>query len=212
MANVTLTAAECRRKELPGVCVQCGADADGGATHTFWSYPTWSLLMVFHSIVRTALHAFDSTHSMTVRLPVCNRHRNLWKNRTRCVWISAAACLAVFPTGLGIGELTGAGADFMMYLCIGTLFLPFAWLAVVIGFHVTVVKATKITRDDISLTQVHRDFADALNAMREGAKEANRPEEWVWDENGPRKLNFVWDEDGPRRQRTSNETGPRGDE
>ena len=97
-------------------------------------------------------------------------------------------------------------------MCFGSLFAIVAWLAVMVFFQVTVIKAIRMTGGEITLTQVHRGFKEALEEKRELDAEAARPEEWVIDENGPRKLDWAWDENGPRRQRKLNDDGPRADD
>ncbi|WP_020471259.1 hypothetical protein [Zavarzinella formosa] len=203
MANVTLTARECRKKLLPSVCMRCGKPAVTTVEKTFLYYPSWLFFLSFWSVWGALVDAVTLSGAMTLDAPVCRRHRTHWATRTRVVAISTMTFVFLF-----VGVIWYLAApqvkhdpDSSVDLCTGTLFASVAWFGLVLFFHITVIKAIRITPDLITLTQVHRDFVNALEEKRGVAADDKIPEEWIWDENGPRRVEWVWDESGPRRRR-----------
>ncbi len=212
MANVTLTDDECREQRLPAVCLRCGEPATTWVERTFVYYPGWAALFALYSVIGAAVEVWRRSGARTFTVPVCRRHRMHWANRTRWVVISTVAFVVVFGGSILYMSTIGKHDAGVEYLCFGSLFAIVAWLAVMVFFQVTVIKAIRMTGGEITLTQVHRGFKEALEEKRELDAEAARPEEWVIDENGPRKLDWAWDENGPRRQRKLNDDGPRADD
>jgi DNA-directed RNA polymerase subunit RPC12/RpoP len=143
---------------LPHVCVRCGHPSDTYVEKNFLWWPAWANLL-------TPFAPMFMTQRMTVKLPVCNRHRNPWL----AMQFFAAAMLFYFfvvPIGAIFIMMMSAreGAD--NRLAIDILIGWLVGLPIVLGLVLLMRRRTilpqQITRDQITLWGVCRNFADRV--------------------------------------------------
>ena len=82
MATVTLDRDECDEGFLPPVCIRCGEAATSVRNqHYQWVPPAIHLTMIF--CVPYLILLLVMRKKMTVALPVCDRHRWIWRGNSR---------------------------------------------------------------------------------------------------------------------------------
>jgi hypothetical protein len=144
---------------LPHVCVRCGHPSDGYVEKKFAWWPTWAYFL-------SPIIAMFMTQRMSVKLPVCNRHRNPWLASQ----LFAGGMLVYLIVGPIVAILLSATAEQQLgrgnSVSIGLLTGWFAGLLVCLGLLILVRRRTilprRITADEITLWGVCRNFADRV--------------------------------------------------
>jgi hypothetical protein len=130
---------------LPHVCVRCGHPSDGYVEKKF----AWLMM-----------------RRMSVKLPVCNRHRNPWLTSQlfaagMLVYLIAGPLVAIYLSATAEQQVGGGNS-----LSIGLLTGWLVGLLVCVGLLVLVRRRTilprRITADEITLWGVCRNFADRV--------------------------------------------------
>lgn len=180
MARLRLNRFEVRKGQLPLVCMFCGERPAAEKRVTFSWHPRWIAFLLLLVVVPPLMVGLVPlviamallTKRMTVHLPVCDEHRDHWRNRRlviRCGWLLVAAVgigvmvfLIVASENRRIVEDAVAGS-----LCVGTLLLAAAWLIFAIVFGRGSLAASEITDRTITLVGVHPAFIEALKQQDE---------------------------------------------
>ena len=149
--------------ELPELCMQCGAPATLHRSKTFSWFPPWLwILFFFCGLLPFVIVALIVTKRRTLRVPLCEEHKNHW------LWRQ----LLVLGTLLGIGAI-GIGATVISnvndgrgndplggLLCAGSLILLVAWIILAIAVQATSIRAKEITDRHITLAGVSKEFVE----------------------------------------------------
>lgn len=165
MARVRLEDYEVEEDLLPQVCMKCGAEAATTKRKTFSWYPPWIIAIIIVAPLPGLIVAMVLTKRMTVRVPICDQHKNHW------TWRHWFAGLTV----LGLGAMGVAGLIVLLqfdrrmpsrnlasWACIGTGVALVVWVVVIAVVYNTAIRPTEITNRDITLTDVSPDFVAAL--------------------------------------------------
>jgi hypothetical protein len=203
MPAIWLDRDECR--DLPPVCMVCGAEAAATSRQTFRWHPPWVIVLILVSVPIWIIVALILTKKMTVYAPVCEQHRNYWLRRKLIAWLPVLSGVALF--GVGAAVMITAGndprlQDFGLYVMMGGALWFFVTLIVAAVVLRGGVRATEITDDAVRLAGLNPDFGDALRDQRaedrerEQARRRKRDEEYDAREQARR-----WKQDRESRAR-----------
>jgi hypothetical protein len=152
---------------LPHVCVRCGHPSDTYVEKKFAWWPAWSYVLMILSPLGWALVVMlFLIQRMTVRLPVCNRHRNPWLRMqlfagAMLIYLLVVPFVAIWLSVLAENHW-GKGNPVSMTLLVGW----FAGLPIlcVLAFLLRrwTILPSRITADEITLWGVCRNFADRV--------------------------------------------------
>jgi hypothetical protein len=166
MAKVRLSRYEVEDRGLPGVCMQCGAQAWSQKAKTFSWCPPWTGVLILAGLLPYVIVVAILTKRMTVHAPLCDEHKNHWAWRNWVLWLGLVI-LAV----LGIASLVllatqqdrrGGSNPIAGLACAGTAVAFLIWLITVAIIQQGAIRPTEITDDEITLTNVSAGFVDAL--------------------------------------------------
>ena len=161
MAEVRLGRQQAETGDLPEVCMRCGQSTE-----------TWTPRQF------SATSAMQSRR-MLVLVPICERHRNLWRNRVRYNWtiisglILIVAALIFVPANLQLPLWISLG--------VGALF----WLIFNIVYDQLLIRASEITDHTITLKRVSNKFIETFDEKK-AADRQRRPEASI-----PQKLRQI---------------------
>jgi hypothetical protein len=163
MAVLRLESYDANVLELPEVCMQCGAPATLHKSKTFSWFPPWVwVLLVVCNILIFAIVAMIMTKRRTVRVPLCEEHKNHWLWRQLLVVGSLLGLLAVGGVSMIALDNEGGGNDpFGGILCIGSLILLVAWVILAVIVQSTSIRAKEVTDQGIVLSGVSPEFIKA---------------------------------------------------
>jgi hypothetical protein len=164
MAKVTMDFRDLDDYELPDVCMQCGAPAEGRKSKLYsWYHPEFNLL-IFGMLPGWILLAALSnvlTKRRQVERPLCAKHINQWPWRTFTalggfalfvvVGFAAAFVMATPERGGKSNPLGGI-------LCAEAFVILLVWLVVVVVISSSTIRPTVITDESITLTNVSKEF------------------------------------------------------
>jgi hypothetical protein len=172
MAQIRLGRFEVEGRQLPRICVRCGAPAAILLNKNFAWQPYWVFLLflagVFSLIglVPFVIVAVIFTKRMRVAVPFCGRHRGYWRKLNVLGFGGvAAAALFVFAVSYLTFHRDQNGSDFTSWLCVTGFSLVIVWL---VGFAVmwsNSIRATDISDHSITLTGVSSGFVQAVYAQ-----------------------------------------------
>ncbi len=199
MANVKLSAYECRKNLLPKVCMFCGEPAVTRKQRNFAWHPPWVWILILAGILVAAIVALILTKRMTVRVPVCERHEGFWRRRNLVVGLSflGVAVLEIVAIAISANQPQGQNNDLGGFVCVGGAFLFLAWLVVVAIYSAQGIRPTEITDRSIRLTGVNREFIEALEDDRERDRDEEDDYRRKW--NAKRKAEREAEEREPPR-------------
>jgi hypothetical protein len=197
-------------RDLPRVCMKCGADATTSKEKKFSWYPPWIILLIFLGVWPFLIVALIMTKWKRVELQFCDQHKNHYLIRTL---IGIAGVLGL----VGIGFLTvmvmansqpgNQGNDVGPFLCLGwfVLLLIFAVTMSVVNMATT-IRPTEITDRDITLKNVSPEFVRAMEeeeAALERDVDRDVRDRWREDRGRPRRA------DDDRYQRRGDRPPPK---
>ena len=152
---------------LPHICVRCGHPSDTYVEKKFAWWPAWSIVLLLLSpLVWIVVVLLFLQQRMSVRLPVCNRHRHPWLPMQLLatgvvvylfilpfvvIWISVSA-----EKTLGRGNAVSIAALTGWFVGL-VLLIPVAFL-----MRRRTILPIRITSNEITLWGVCRNFADRL--------------------------------------------------
>ena len=156
---------------LPQVCAKCGEPSDLEKTKTFSRYPPLVLLLIFALPVYIIL-AIVLTRQMTVRMPLCNNHRNHWFTRGLVIWLGLIGLVIIGIIG-GVLEWAArahrVNESLTGLVCGGGGLMALAWLITIAVMRSTAIRPTEITDRTITLTNVAPEFAEAVERLGPGS-------------------------------------------
>lgn len=159
MAQVRLGLFEIENRKLPMLCLRCGESATDWVDRTFKWRPTE--LTSIGNPMRT----------MSVAVPLCERHRNHWAWR---VWLNLALIPVAVLLVLGflaalivLPEMHEAKGSITGFLCAGGFLLTLVVFVVNMIFDLTLIKPREITERSILLDRVSEEFAEAVEKTRD---------------------------------------------
>jgi hypothetical protein len=169
MATVKLRDPDRSGDDLPDLCMKCGAPAMVYKAKTFSWHPSWVYVLLFVGLLPFVIVALIMTWRRTVRVPLCDAHRNHWLGRSLVIFGLFFGLLALgfaaFLLSVQEGP-RGGRQDFTGWVCLGWLVGLIAWLVVTAVLSQTAIRATEITDRSITLAGVSRAFADAYDEDR----------------------------------------------
>jgi hypothetical protein len=172
MAKVRLGRYEAEQGRLPDLCMRCTSTATATVARRFSWHPPWVGVLILAGLLPYAIVALVLTKKVKFPVPLCEAHKGHWKSRAWATWGSAAG-LALLGVGL-IATLIALdqpgrrnpNPELFGYACFGWVVLALAWLIVVAVLQQTAIRPTEITDNSITLTGVHKDFAEAVRQDR----------------------------------------------
>src|SRR5262249_28232384 len=99
MASVKLHDPDRMGYDLPDLCMKCGAPAMVYKAKTFSWHPGWVYILLFFGLLPFIIVALIMTRRMTVRVPLCEAHKNHWFGR---FLILSGSFLALFAGGIAL--------------------------------------------------------------------------------------------------------------
>jgi hypothetical protein len=174
--------------------MKCGADATCERRKTFSWHPGWVNFLILIGILPWAVVAMILTKRMTIYAPLCDDHRYHWTWRSCFIWFGFAllVLLGIFAIFfLSTQEKQGGGGiQIGGLVCFGTIIAGAVWLFSAAIIHHVGIRAAEITDMSISLTNVSRDFVEALRderGQRREEDEYERPHRRDWDDDPHRE-------------------------
>jgi hypothetical protein len=153
MARVTIAFTQ---TALPPVCVCCGEPATRVRRQEFRIDTALSAAVLVTSVALGALAWTE--RSLTLTLPVCDCHRRRGRRSTRTLLWGM-----LLTAGLGIAAYLGSNIDVMAGRSLGVAAMIAFMATLVVGMHEIDdgLKVKGLTADSVTLTGVHRSFAEA---------------------------------------------------
>jgi hypothetical protein len=172
MPTIKLSETECRKNLLPDLCMFCGEPSSERKHKNFAWHPSWVWILILVSALIAVILALVLTKRMTVRVPVCERHRGYWMRRGLVLGLSFTAIAAVsIGVLIFMGQQGPGNDDLTGWLCGGSVVLFFIWLIVAAVYSSNGVRPTEITDRYIKLAGVHQDFVNAIEDDRDRDRE-----------------------------------------
>jgi hypothetical protein len=183
MAKVKMDFRDLDDYELPDVCMQCGASAEGRKSKQYsWYHPALNLL-IFGGLPGWIILAVLSqvlAKRRKVRRPLCAKHINQFPWRTATVLggfaLVVVIAIAAFLVMLSDDRI-GRSNELAGLICVGTLAIFLVWLLVVVVIQSTAIRPTEITDNSITLTNVSKKFALAYEDLMEQASQSRIDDE-----------------------------------
>jgi hypothetical protein len=170
---VTLTKQEVEADALPEICIVSGAQATARFNHTFRWVPEWVQYLYWLGGLPGVIATAVLKREMRVSCPVCSKERATWRSYEqlrRGGWliglllaVSGALFAAIWSSGntqgvnlgaVGIGTSVGLGSGLLVW-----------WLSL-LTYSQGVIRATKITEQEIHLVGVADAFVKAVQERR----------------------------------------------
>jgi hypothetical protein len=167
MAKLKIWKGDIQDGRLPPVCVVCGSEADATKTVNFHWNPSWVILLLLFGLLPVVLGYLLTKKSMTVPLPVCERHRRRWSVRWIILgsWMTVAiglGCLGAYVLAHGdktLGEnIMVSAAGLLVLAAIAIMFLGDGR-----------VHPNEITDQTITLTGLSDAFVQAMEQGHTGS-------------------------------------------
>jgi magnesium-transporting ATPase (P-type) len=172
--TVTIRDFEAREDLLPSLCLKCGDPATVRVARNFSWHPRWVYVLLLLNILITAIVAFVLTKRMSAQIPMCEKHRYLWRNfmlanvATLFAMVAAGIVLTMF--GDRIENIRGWRGYSGWVIFWGWILALVIWLIVVAVLTSMSIYPTSITDDRMTLTGVSDRFVDALESERDEAR------------------------------------------
>lgn len=164
MAQVRLGRYEVEEKQLPMVCMRCGAPAVVLRKKNFAWHPQWVFILLLFGLLPMFIVALILTKRMKVAAPFCAEHKNHWNIRM-AIGFGGFVALVLFGFArlFVLAQMGRKGDDLMGLFCLGWFLLLLIWfIANLIIMGSTSVRATEITDRSITLNGVCPKFVHAL--------------------------------------------------
>jgi hypothetical protein len=158
MAKVRFYDEETDREHFPGLCLRCGAGTDRLQDQRFAWNPGWAHIFILAGALPWLIAVLLTRKTMRVAVPMCDRHRNHWRNQKLYIWLGLLGLIA-------LGIVAAATFDELpkevAYVGIGVLiFGSLGWLIGGLVLASRAIRAGEITAEWIELIHVDRAFAE----------------------------------------------------
>lgn len=167
MATVRLESYDGEVRDLPELCMKCGAPPSVRKSKNFSWYPSWVGVLLLAGLIPYVIVAAILTKKCRVEVPLCDRHKNHWLMRQLLVLLSLLGLLVL---GVGTAILAGVMSDkgsgnefFSGMACFGWFILMIFWIVLACNVQFTTIRPSEITETFIRLTSVSKDFAQACD-------------------------------------------------
>jgi hypothetical protein len=209
MATIRLGRYEVEKYPLPALCAKCGAEAVGAPRKRFSWSPPWLPVLILLGALGLILYVILAsvlTKRMTVPLPLCEQHRNYWRNRALFIWGGLVGLILLAIPVITIGavlddkRITETSLLIAILSMVG-LFL--AWLIAAAVVQTSSIRTSEITENAITLTGLSPEFVAELREDRRGD---DRDE----DDRRPRRRRADDEEDERPRARRREKEDDRG--
>jgi hypothetical protein len=186
MATVRLGRYELEEYDLPRVCMRCGARARHWKTKKFSWYPPWAF------IVLGLIGAMMFMKTITMDVPLCERHKWHWGGRTAIIVLGLVGIIFLMFAGIAAADVVRIDPP-VVFIPIAMLFL--AWLIATVVLSAGTIRPTEITDKSVTLRGVSEEFVEAVREARRGGSEEDEDEE---DDRPRRRRARIVDEDDDR--------------
>ncbi len=161
MSAVCLESYDGRVRDLPELCMKCGAPATLRKDKTFSWYPPWVGVLLLAGLIPFLIVALILTKRSRVEVPLCDRHKGHWMIRQLVVigsllFLLAGGFLAFLATVNNKGNDSLSAA-----VCIGWVVLMIGWVVLAVMVQSTSIRPKEITDTSITLTSVSELFVAA---------------------------------------------------
>jgi hypothetical protein len=176
--EVTLPIPSIGSRELPAVCMRCGKPASNVVPKTFGWHPGWVYLMVLLVGLPYILLYVLLSKRVHLQTPFCDKHKRHWASRRLILAETFILCLMVlaglFLADSALEPQARRALDGLFVILF--VVLPLGWILVPISLHMTSIRATGITQNELRLTNVSPKFAEAVRAQAERDSKQSTPE------------------------------------
>ena len=187
---------------LPDVCMCCGEPSTVLKSKNMSWCPPWVLVLILAGLLPYAIVATILTRRATIQAPLCDQHKGHWFKRTMwnvgTFFLFAAICGGMFFLGVALGDNGRQGDTFMGIACGLSALLGVTWLIILIVAQYTAIRPKEITDKDIPLTNVAKEFVDAVDEQdredRPRRRRDSRDDGEDYDDR-PRKKRPAYDDD-----------------
>ncbi len=170
MAEIRLRRYEVEEDLLPSSCMCCGEDASVHKTKTFAWHPQWVLVLILVGVLFYVVAALILTRRMTVRVPLCERHRNHFLLRAWLAYggLGLLLLVAVLAIALLASADRGASGEALGFtVCGGGALLGLVWLIALAIMQQAGIRPVEITDRGIRLANVGDEFVEAMEDERD---------------------------------------------
>ena len=157
MAKIRVYRDETDGELMPRMCVRCGGDVAEERERKFVWNPGWAHIFILLGLLPWLIAIALTRKSRRVTLPVCQGHRNHWRNRQLYVWLGLLFWV-VFAITLAI-EWSDFPKDAASAMLGFVIFGGLIWLFVGLFYVNSAIKASEITDRWIELVGVNKKFA-----------------------------------------------------
>ncbi len=177
MASIRLGRYETEEYGLPPVCAKCGAKAAVAPPKRFRWAPSWLPVLIILGGIGLILFLILSavlTKRRTVPLPLCEEHRNYWRNRAVFMYGGLVATILVAILAVTAGVMLddkGVTEDAALFGGLGAAGLFLVWLISAAIVQAVGIRPNEITDNAISLTGLSQDFVEAVREDRRGEED-----------------------------------------
>ncbi len=171
MPLVRLGRRELDEYDLPRVCLCCGEPASRYQKKEFRWHPPWVyafILLGLAGLPLWVLFAFLLSKRMTVRAPLCERHKWHWAGRTLITLGVFLGLIAALCGGIAVLYALDLEEDKISLVVAGFALVLTAWVVLAVVLQLSGVRPAEITDRGITLTGVSERFADAVERAGDG--------------------------------------------
>jgi hypothetical protein len=201
VASISLGRYEIEEYDPPDVCMKCGAPSRVVVRRTFSWTPQWvGTLIVVGLLFFTPLALIFlivsavMTKRMSVRVPLCEKHKGHWTMRMLITLLGFLGVLAFVGIAIFATVSEGDLAELTTLFWVVAGFLLLGWLITIAVLQSTAIKATEITDRSITLTGVSQGYIEALREDRGDDYDDDRPRR-------SRRRDDDDDDDRPRKRK-----------
>jgi hypothetical protein len=203
MATIRLGRYEVEEYPMPAVCAKCGARAAVAPDKRFaWSPPWLAVLILLGGlgVILYIILALSLTKRMTVALPLCERHRDYWRNRKLYIWGGFLAVVLFGTVAITLGAVMddkGITDSAILVTILSTVGLFLAWLISAAIVQSASIRTSEINDRAITITGLCKEFVDAVREDRRGEEREEEDD----DDRRPRRRRADDEEDDRPRAR-----------
>src|SRR5262245_6084596 len=119
---------------LPDICMRCGETAVVNKTRNMSWFPPWVNILILAGLLPYVIIVALLTKRARVQVPLCENHKGHWLYRNLLIWGAFVVFGLMVVAGITvIANLPPrANDDVAPFICVGSLVLVLAWLAIVV--------------------------------------------------------------------------------
>ncbi len=164
MATIHLSRADAKSGNLPRLCLCCGQPTDRCQEKVLRWVPPWVYFLFASPVFGLLVMAFALRRAILLG-PLCEQHRNHWHWRAHTFGWNLFAVLVLqgllcLPWIFWSNRWEMRGILFLV--CVAQIALGVGWLMLFLAIWLTSVRASKITKHNVTITNVSFRFAEAF--------------------------------------------------